>query len=565
VITGDALKIVDGTGNRINLVISGTKPLGTLLVNNNPIADSDNQTTFTTTIPIRKNDHITLAVSRGIQQSNSIPVDMSDVTETVNLSNIQNTVGDSVQVSLLAQGAIAADIAYGGQTHHRELPNLSFAPIYYTLDGSEPNNGSSVYRDPITVKTTTTIMYRAQLFGGSLSPSRSLPVVIVPKPQTPLITNAELTILDQTHPNRIAVTISGLKSDGVLKVNGQDISSAASGANFAYTTPVGHADHFDFTITKDGKISDPATLTIGTGEVEHVSSNPKPQTATAPIDVSLEAKEDVGVDVTFAGNTTHLSKTDISMGPIHYTLDNTTPTKNSPNYQNPIHLTNTTTVKFIAELLGGGLSNAASAQFIINIPPPPQPDQPQSFTMTIAHGWNMVAVPTQTPVSDFGAGSLVWTWRNDIGGYGQVTDNLQPGIGYWVFTDTVHNITVAGAAALPQLNFKTGVAMIDGRFLKDLTKFRLRVQNQTYTLDQALTNDLIYTKTAHWNSVTSQYDIVNIHDVSNIADGSSWWIKLKVDGQIFVEGMAVLQSSVLAPAQSPANLDQNDAPRAPVF
>lgn len=514
-------------GNRIGLQVSGSKPKGQLLVNGQPLLGFDEQLNFSHTAAVRSGDRFELAIVRASQRSAITVIEVTDLVEQPSLAATINHSSDRrrATVTLAASSNVTAGWRVDTAQHTGRLDNQPLTPINYTIDGSGPTDKSPRYSQPLTILRSSTLRYAAALLAGALSADRTEIIAIAP-PDAPAITNTQIEISNVTG-NQIDLLVSGTKPLGRLKVGNQDLPTFDQQTAFSHRQPITTGDRLEFTVSDEGQVSNPAILTVDRIiEQASLSADPLQRQHSQPINVSLAASGRITVEITSSGNAQTLTKDNLTLQPIYYTTDGSEPSDQSNQYRQPIRIEQTATISFKAKVPSGQLSQSNAIRYEITLPPPP----PQQLSVNFQTGWNMIALPDELPVSAIGQDALVWSWRNDLLSYERITDKLLPGIGYWVKVSSERSVTVVMTQQnLPQLALKNGAAMIDGRYLKDLSRLRINHNNRDYTLSEAIREDLILNRTARWDPTQNRYDLVNLDQLTNVSDASAWWIKAKQD------------------------------------
>ncbi len=227
--------------------------------------------------------------------------------------------------------------------------SITGASIYYTLDGTTPTTGSTLYTGPFTLSTTTTVNAIATAPGYANSPVASatytinipLPTVATPgfSPSAGTYYSAQLvTLTDATPGATIYYTLNG---------------GTPTTASTLYTAP--------FTVSSTTTVSAIAVANgytnsaVGIGT--YVISNGLPTTAT-PVLTPLAGTYTAVQFVTLTDSTPGSS--------IYYTLDGSTPTTASTPYTGTLTVSSTTTINAIAVAAGYNNSAVGSATYVID-------------------------------------------------------------------------------------------------------------------------------------------------------------------------------------------------------
>jgi hypothetical protein len=202
------------------------------------------------------------------------------------------------------------------------------ATIYYTIDGSEPSNSSSVYTSPLNIQTSTTI--RALAVDGGLdspvvsanytisasTPSGTAPPAPVFSPGEGAYTTAQSVVLeDAAQGAAIFYTLDG--------------STPSSSSNL-YTGPISvlNSVTIQAVAVLAGLTSTVASSTYVVNGPPPPSFSPAPGNYSAPLSVSL-------------------SDTDAN-SLMYYTVDGSTPSASSTQYMAPISVSSSTSIRAIA-------------------------------------------------------------------------------------------------------------------------------------------------------------------------------------------------------------------------
>ena len=215
------------------------------------------------------------------------------------------------------------------------------ATIYYTTDGTTPTTASTAYTTAISVAKTTTINAIAAAAGDNTSAEASATFTI--GVATPTFSPAAGTF---TTPQSVF------------------IADATSGATIYYTTD-GSIPTTSSTVYTSA-IPVAATTTINAIAAVAGESNSALATAVYTIAVATPTFSPAGgtytaVQSVSIGDTT-------SGATIYYTLDGSTPTTASTQYNGAITVGATTTINAIATASGLANSTVATATYTINLP-----------------------------------------------------------------------------------------------------------------------------------------------------------------------------------------------------
>lgn len=230
--------------------------------------------------------------------------------------------------------------------------NVAGATIYYTLDGTEPAVGSSVYVAPLAIATTTTVKAVVRLGDATSTVVSALytiaaaPKVVAPvtfDPPAGTYTAATSVTLDTDTPG---ATIH-YTTDGSTPTRASDVYTP--GAPIA----IGKSTTVKAFATKDG---------LTDGEIS---------AAAYVIDTSSDAVAPVSFDPasgSFAGTVTVSLATATAGATIYFTLDGSAPTVTSTKYTEPLVLTTSKTIKALATKSGLADSEVRSSSYTITLP-----------------------------------------------------------------------------------------------------------------------------------------------------------------------------------------------------
>ncbi len=276
------------------------------------------------------------------------------------------------------------------------------ASIYYTTDGSDPDESSNPYTGAITINDTTTIKARAYKDGMTASDIASATYTIQPPPQvaTPSFSPAAGTFV-----NSVDVTIN-CDTDGAniyYTTDGSDPDESSNPYTGAFTIN-------DTTIIKARAYKDGMTASDIASATYTIQ--PPPQVATPSFSPAAGTFVN-SVDVTISCDTAGAS--------IYYTTDGSDPDESSNPYTGTITINDTTTIKARAYKDGMTASDIASATYTIQPPPAfamsaggSEDDIGRSITH-FADG-SAVVVGTFSGSAVFGSGQPNQTVLNSAGG-----------------------------------------------------------------------------------------------------------------------------------------------------
>ncbi|MBP1995448.1 chitobiase/beta-hexosaminidase C-terminal domain-containing protein [Paenibacillus eucommiae] len=227
-----------------------------------------------------------------------------------------------------------------GETQSVVMSTNEPATIYYTIDGTEPSQISTIYTTPIQITTNTTIKYFAEDLVGNQSEPSSKQYIIADL-QKPIVTispsggefsGTKTVTITSNEPGSIYFTLDG---------------SIPTELSTLYTIPLNIAQSVVVTaIAVDiaGNKSDPSSETYTNTD------------SVPPIILISPAAGYFGTSesVTLSSN---------EPATIYYTLDGSVPTASSLVYSAPINLTKTTTIKYFGVDVAGNASTRVEATF----------------------------------------------------------------------------------------------------------------------------------------------------------------------------------------------------------
>jgi hypothetical protein len=223
--------------------------------------------------------------------------------------------------------------------------STSGATIYYTTDGSTPTTSSTMYTASFTLTESTTVKARA--FKASWSPSDVAEAYFRKKDKvaTPTISP------DGGNFNKpVKVTLACTTSSATIyyTTDGTDPTDSSTEYTSAFT--VDEATVVKAKAYKDGWVASDIAMARFTFKVATPTFSP------------AGGSHETSVDVTISCSTTGAT--------IYYTTDGSTPSSSSAEYTSTITLTETTTVKAIAYLVGWSNSNVAMETFTVYVAKP---------------------------------------------------------------------------------------------------------------------------------------------------------------------------------------------------
>ncbi|MBR6879069.1 MAG: chitobiase/beta-hexosaminidase C-terminal domain-containing protein [Bacteroidales bacterium] len=269
------------------------------------------------------------------------------------------------------------------------------ATVYYTLDGNEPTNESSVYSEPLNITETTTVKAMAVADGYNNSS----------------VASATYTFVTIVHEGTEEDPYTVADAHAAIDANdGTTEGVYATGIVSEIVTPWGYNDYQNITFDIVDEEGDEVYLrayrcegdeaaNVAVGDVVVVSGDLTKYGAIYEFAqgcqvVSLEHPAVVVEAPIFspeAGTYDEAQTVAISTATegadIYYTLDGTEPTMNSTMYENPLQISETTTIKAIAVDGDDNASTVATATYHICSANSPY---------TVTQALNFIEYPTST-------------------------------------------------------------------------------------------------------------------------------------------------------------------------
>ncbi|WP_174257060.1 chitobiase/beta-hexosaminidase C-terminal domain-containing protein [Myxococcus xanthus] len=223
------------------------------------------------------------------------------------------------------------------------------AVTYYTLDGSTPGTGSTQYREPFTLGGTTTVrFYSVDAVGNAEAPGTATFTLVGAADTEPPSTVANPGSGAFSSPRSVALTCGDGAGSGCAATHYTLDGSVPTQASPRYTAPLSIARSTTlrfFSVDRVGNVEAvrQARYVVDT-EAPQVAATPRGGTFTGTRAVTLTCDDGEGSGCTA----------------IHYTTHGAIPSLDSSVYEEPLVLTATTRVRFIAVDWVGNVSEVVS-------------------------------------------------------------------------------------------------------------------------------------------------------------------------------------------------------------
>ena len=249
-----------------------------------------------------------------------------------------------------------------------ETPNTV---IYYTVDGSTPDNNSTLYEGAITLTTTATI--KAIAYDGTNYSSVATATYTYIDPNAPGTENNPYTVAQARAAIDANTGITGVYAKGIVSAIPTAWNTQYNNITFNFVDEEGDNNFLQAFRCVSGENADASTVAVGDSVV--VYGNLKKYNNTYEFDAACSLVSlihpAVAVEApTFspeAGTYAEAQSVTISCESpstiIYYTLDGTEPTPNSTLYSEAISVSSTTTIKAVAYAGGDDHSTVATANY----------------------------------------------------------------------------------------------------------------------------------------------------------------------------------------------------------
>ncbi len=236
--------------------------------------------------------------------------------------------------------------------------------IHYTTNKTTPTQSSSLYTNPITIKSTTTLNAIAVDSNGYYSPLLTVTYIMAQPPAEPNISpETENYGANQT----VSVTLSSIPTDGNIyyTTDGSDPTSSTTRKQYKSTPILIKSATTTLKAAEENKYGQYSGVSSTTYTI--VEPPAEPNISLAGGTYSLNGSINKISPITLSGVPTG--------GHIYYTTDGSNPSSSNTRtlYSGPIILTSTTTLKTVAQDSYGQYSKIFTATYKI-IQPPVEPN-----------------------------------------------------------------------------------------------------------------------------------------------------------------------------------------------
>lgn len=251
-----------------------------------------------------------------------------------------------------------------------ETPNTV---IYYTVDGSTPDNNSTLYDGAIILTTTATI--KAIAYDGTNYSNVATATYTYIDPNAPGTENNPYTVAQARAAIDANTGITGVYAKGIVSAIPTAWNTQYHNITFNFVDEEGDNNFLQAFRCVSGENADASTVAVGDSVV--VYGNLKKYNNTYEFDAACSLVSLIHPAVTVeaptfspeAGTYAEAQSVTISCESpstiIYYTLDGTEPTPNSTLYSEAISVSSTTTIKAVAYAGGDDHSTVATANYYI--------------------------------------------------------------------------------------------------------------------------------------------------------------------------------------------------------
>ncbi len=223
---------------------------------------------------------------------------------------------------------------------------------YYTLDGTPPSPNSSLYTFPLTLSATTTLRYLSKDKAGNLEPGRVATYII--DQAAPTASASPRGGLSRTAPTVTLSCTDEVGGSGCASLHYTLDGSTPTPASATYTAPLtlSATTTLKFlAVDKVGHVSSVST------ELYTLDSAPAVTTAT-PLGGAYGTSWEATLVCDDGGGSGCVAT--------HYTVDGSTPTRDSPLYSQPFLIAANTTLKFFSVDAAGNDEPVRTETYIID-------------------------------------------------------------------------------------------------------------------------------------------------------------------------------------------------------
>lgn len=226
------------------------------------------------------------------------------------------------------------------------------AATYYTLDGTTPGTGSTQYREPFTLGNTTTVRFYSMDAEGNAEAPGTVTFTLVGAADTA----APSTVADPAggafnSPRSVSLTCNDGEGSGCAATHYTLDGGVPTLASPRYTAPLAvtaSATLRFFSVDRVGNLE-------AVQQLRFVVDTQAPQVEAAPRGGSFTTSRAVTLSCDDGEGS--------GCAAIHYTTNGSIPSLDSPAYEEPLLLTSTTRVRFIAVDWVGNVSDVVSEQY----------------------------------------------------------------------------------------------------------------------------------------------------------------------------------------------------------
>jgi len=279
----------------------------------------------------------------------SIPVSTAMTTPIIQFFGVDaaglksDPVSQKFSVIALATTASPTGGGYSTVKNVTLTSNNPSTTIYFTLDGTDPSTGSTVYAGPVEIAASSTLKYRAIDGNSNLEQTR-----------------IQIYTIDTSVPVVSASPIAGSFSMPQTVT----LTSNEPNATIYYTT-TGIAP-----TTSSSKYSKPLaiskTTTLMYFAVDAAGNKSAVGTQTYTIDSVAPVTKASVLSGTYSSIQSVTLTSDDAKATIYFTIDGSTPTVASTKYTGPLLISSTTTLQYFAKDVLGNVESVKIQEYIVN-------------------------------------------------------------------------------------------------------------------------------------------------------------------------------------------------------